>query len=293
MKIRGPIYFSLFAAALLLIAAYFPQFDSSEREAVLVQTLMSSLQRAHYSPLDLDNDFSEKVYDLYLNDLDMGRRFLTQEDVKELKKYREELDDQIRLGSLEFFDLAMQKLDAGMDKTQTWYQEILAQPFDFSVEEKAELKDEKDDFAADDAELREYWRKYLKYETLSRYSDKLEENEETGEEGENKSAETLEEEAREEVRDMFDKFFDRLNKLKRADRVSQFMNTVTSVFDPHTNYLQPIDKENFDITFSGRLEGIGARLMSEGDYTKVSDVVVGGRARFFHHKNITSVGISL
>lgn len=67
-------------------------------------------------------------------------------------------------------------------------------------------------------------------------------------------------------------------QLKRSTRLSYYLNTITNIYDPHSDYLEPIDKQNFDIRFSGRLEGIGARLQNDGDYTKVSEVVVGGPA---------------
>ena len=137
---------------------------------------------------------------------------------------------------------------------------------------------DKRSYAKSDAELKEYWRKYMKYETLTEVTEKLEAQEKAEEGIEKKSMVELEEEARKDVLEVFDAWYERMNKLKRTDRLSFYLNTMTNVFDPHTGYFEPIDKENFNIRMSGRLEGIGARLQTDGDYAKVVSIVVGGPA---------------
>ncbi len=277
MKLRGPIFFSILIIG-LLVAAYYPQVDDTQKEAVLMQTILSGFNQLHYRPKAIGDEFSKEVFDLYLDRLDGGRRFLTQPDIQKLASYKLELDDEANAGNFEFFDLSMELLDAAMHKTQGYYRELLAQPFDYTTNEDFELDGEKRGFAQDDASLKEFWRKYAQYETMQRLADKLEEQKGKGEEVEQKSFEELEKEARESVLEFFDDWFSRMDKLKREDRLSVYLNTITQIFDPHSEYYQPIDKENFDIRFSGRLEGIGASLQTEGDYTKVARVVVGGPA---------------
>lgn len=277
MKLRGSFFLSVLAIV-FLVAAYFPKTNNAQKEAVLMRTILRGLDQLHYQPIQINNQFSEKMYDHYLDQIDGSKRFLTQEDVDKLRPYRDEIDDEALQGTYEFFNLSLELLEAGLDKTQAYYRELLDQPFDYSTTEKVELDGEKRDYASNDAELKDYWRKYLKFETLSRLNDKLKEQEEKGEEAEKKSFEELEEEVRKDVLKIYDDYYDRLGKLKRADRLSFYLNTMTGLYDPHTNYLQPIDKENFNIRFSGRLEGIGARLSTEGDYTKVASIVVGGPA---------------
>ena len=277
MKFRGPIFFSILAVG-LLVAAYLPQEDSAEKEAVLIRTILNGLNQLHYKPITVNNEFSQKVYDQYLDQMDGNRRFLTARDVAILDTYKNQLDDEALGGTYEFFDQSLSLLNAGLEKTQGFYREILKQPFDFAVNEKIELDGEKRGFAENDEALNDYWRKYLKFETLTRVNDALEEEKEKGEEAQKKSFDDIEKEAREDVLEMFDRWYERMFKLKREDRLSFYLNTITSIYDPHTNYLKPIDKENFNIRFSGRLEGIGARLQTDGDFTKVVDVVVGGPA---------------
>lgn len=278
MKIKGPILLSV-SAILLLAAAYFPQTDNGDKEAVLVRTLMRGLEYMHYDPAEINDEFANKAYDIYLDNLDGGRRWFIQDDVNKLEALKLKIDDNIRDGDLSFFNLSLDLLNAGIKKTQTIYRDILSKPFDFTQMEEVQRDSEKLPYAKNDKELANYWRLNLKYETLSIYANSLKDQEKGGEEKEVKSAEELEKEAREKVLDLYDKWYDeRLSKLKREDRLSDFLNALTSVFDPHTNYFKPIDKQNFDIRFSGRLEGIGARLQNDGDYTKVVDIVIGGPA---------------
>ena len=88
----------------------------------------------------------------------------------------------------------------------------------------------------------------------------------------------MEKEAREAVLKLYDEWYERLFKTKRSDRLSIYINSLTHLYDPHSDYFEPIEKQNFDIRFTGKLEGIGATLQTVGDYTKVATVVVGGPA---------------
>ncbi len=299
---RNHIMLSL-VAIVLLVAAFLPKpGQQPEKDALLIRSVLTHLEQLHYHPKPLNDDFSQKLYDMYMERLDGGKRFLTQQDVAKLSPYRSQLDDQLRLGSIEFFDLSANLLDAGIKRAGEYYKEILDKPFAFSSgksieiamkeknpgvsgtkfslaeNESVELDGKKRSYAADESELYEYWRKYLRYEVMTRMSEKLDEQEKPEFEGEKQTLEAIEAEARAETLKSMNQWFERMVKVKRADRFSFFLNTITNLFDPHTDYLAPIDKQNFNIRFSGRLEGIGARLQSDGDFTKVVEVVVGGPA---------------
>lgn len=281
MKFRGPIFLSVVVAGFLLVAFY-PRkaAESAEKDAVLMKLLVSFLNELHFDPKTMDDTFSEKFYSLYLESLDPGKRFLTQEDTKKLEAYRLRLDDAINSGSSEFFDLSVSITEAALQKTQGYYRDILAQPFDFNVNDTYETDPEKRPFAKNDAELKEMWRKMLKYETLARIMDKEEglKSAKSGEEAAPSTPEAIEAEARKALLKSYDDWFNRLTKTKRSDRLSMYLNSFTHLYDPHTDFLEPADKQDFDLNISGRLEGIGARLQNVGDYTKVSEVVVGGPA---------------
>lgn len=277
MKLRGPIFFSVLLAT-LLVAAFYPKFDDSKKESLLMFSILKVMNQLHYQPPEVNDKFSRQFFDLYLDRIDSGRRFLTQQDIKQLEKYKTDLDDEALTGKFDFFNLSLELLNKGIDKTQNYYREILAEPFDLTKDEYIELDTEKREFSKSDAELREFWRLYLKYQAVSRITDNLDAQEEIEDGEAPKTIEELEKEAREDLIEQYDDWFSRMKKIKRATRLSYYLSAFTNIFDPHSDYLQPRDKQNFDIRVNGRLEGIGATLSQLGEYTKVSSIVVGGPA---------------
>lgn len=277
MKLRGSLFFSLILGALVIGAAYLPNSSNADKETVLIQTIVEGLNQLHYAPKKINDNFSEKAFDLYLDRVDGARRWLTQEDLAKLNGYELKIDDEVNAANYEFFNTSVELLKAGREKSQGYYREILAKPFDFEKEESYEFGRDERPFAKDDKELYEYWRKSLKYETLTRLSTKLKEQEKS-EEVEAKTFEELEKEARKATLETFDKWYDQINKDRRSDFLNNYLNSITNVYDPHTGYFLPKDKENFDISMSGTLEGIGARLQTDGEFTKVISIVTGGPA---------------
>lgn len=282
MKFRGPVFFSILFLG-ILFSAFYPinPVSQGEKEAVLIRYMLEGLKQLHYQPQTINDQFSEKVYDLYLDRVDPGRRWFTQEGIAQLEPFKLDLDNEALKGSYEFFDIAIRLYDEGFAKSEGYFKEILSEPFDFTINETVDLNLEERPFAKNDEELKEYWRKALKSDVLSRIYNKLkeQEKEEDIEEGEKKKTfDELEEEARKDVLKTFTDWYERMAKERRVDHISDYLNAITATYDPHTNYFLPEDKENFDISMSGTLEGIGARLVTEGEYTKVSSIVPGGPA---------------
>ncbi len=274
MKFRFKISF-LAISALLIFLAFTTETENTQKDKILLQVILQGLSQVHYEPQELDDDFSGKVYDLYLKRLDYNKRFFTKSDVASFEKYREELDNEAAEASYDFFELSTKILNERVALIEGFYKDILAEPFDFSKDEYIEVDYEKMDYAKDDQELKERWRQLLKYQTLTRLSDKLEQQEEGEEKLKGKPYEELEVESREKVLENQNRYFKRINDLDQKDRLSTYLNSITSVYDPHTGYFPPKDKENFDIQMSGRLEGIGARLQEKDGYIKVSEIVPG------------------
>ncbi len=308
MNFRGFVLF-VFVALIGLVAAYYPpKVDNAQKEAILMQTILDGLKQLHYNPVELDDDFSAKMYDIYLERLDGGKRWLTQNDIDQLDQYKDLLDNEANQGSYDFLTLSIDLKQKGIEKTEKFFQEILASPMDFTSNETVEMDGDKKSYAKDNAALRANWEKSLKYDVLSRLVDKIETQEkkiaeekaklegkvastgaavitgsETEEEAEEefiiKTKEELEEESREAVLKVYSDWYSRLAKKKRKDHLSDYLKAFSNVFDPHTEYFLPVDKENFDLSMSGRLEGIGARLqetIEEG--AKVVSIVPGGPA---------------
>ncbi len=276
MKFRGPLFFSVLLVS-VLVAAFYPKADNSQKEAILMRTIFSFMNQLHYQPLDVNDEFSEEFFDVYLDKIS-AKRYLTKEDVDKLIPFKKELDDEVKQSSYAFFNQSITILENNLKTIKNFNKEILSQPFDFDKKEEINLDSDELAYAKNQKELKDRWRKNLKYETMTRLHRKIKRQEKIGEEGERKSMEELEKEARQEVADLYDDIFSRMLKLNRENRMSAYFNAFTNIYDPHSEYFEPVEKESFDIDFSGRLEGIGARLFNEGDYTKVSEVMPGGPA---------------
>ncbi len=278
MKKKGLIIVSLFAG-ILLIASFLPKPSQNEgKEAVLVKTVLNYVEQLHFRPKSLDDKLSEQLFNYYIESIDGGKRFLTREDLALLENHRLNLDNQAIEGTFTFFDLSIDLLDKSLRKTQLIYRELLSKPFNLNGDATFETDSEKRPFPANDAELKEVWRKLLVYEIVSRVNEKLELQGKGSAEIKAKSTDELEKEAREAVLKLYEEWYERLFKTKRSDRLSIYINSLTHLYDPHSDYFEPIEKQNFDIRFTGKLEGIGATLQTVGDYTKVATVVVGGPA---------------
>jgi carboxyl-terminal processing protease len=279
MKIRNVILMTV-VASVALMAAFCPKPTPADKEAVLLKNIVNLMSQMHYAPQQFNDELSKKIYKLYLNRADAGRRFLTQQDVDQLKPFELQLDEAFKTQNFTFFNKSVELLDAGVLKAENYYQEALKQQWDFSKDERIELDGDKKPYAKDDNELKDLWRRMVKYEVLTRLVSKLEDKEKGKEEVKDKTEAELQKKAIEEVTKTYTDYFKRIKKIKRTDRLSIYVNALANVFDPHTEYFEPIEKQSFDINMSGRLIGIGATLQSdiESEYTKVSSIVIGGPA---------------
>lgn len=247
-------------------------------EDILLRAITENLNRAHYDPVAIDDSFSVKAFDLYLENLDPNKRFFLAKDIKKLNKYREKIDDETNAGTYELFDLSVEIIEERQKQIQGYFEEILGKPFDFNINEMVDLGEDVD-YVKNDNELKERWRTYLKYNVLTRLHSDLEVEQakaDTG--GVAIGIDSLERRARASVLKTHEDWFKRLNRLSRKERLSLYVNSIMAVYDPHTNYYPPKDKENFDIQMSGRLEGIGAQLQEKDGYIKVTNVIPGGPA---------------
>lgn len=252
--------------------------DDALKEEVVVRAVKQYIESFHYSPKELDDSVSAEIYTLYLERIDGSKRFLTQEDVTVLEPYRYQIDDEIMNHKVEFFSLSVETIKNAMDRSRDIYNDVVQQDFSFDVNEYSELNPEKIDFAADEEELKEYWRKYIKADILSRVVSTLEKQEDDEYEDEVLPLDAVIDSASVKSQESFEKWWSNVDKIRRSDWFSMYMNSIANVFDPHTSFLMPKDKDDFDLRLSRRLEGIGAQLTMDGNYTKVVQLVPGGPA---------------
>lgn len=266
------------AAVALASYTYINYPAASEKEEAIDQILMQSLAQVHYSPMIVNDDFSQKVFNIYLERLDYSKRFLIEPDVAELKKFERSIDDDITTGHFNFFNKSVQIIEKRIEEAKGYYTEILDKPFDFNAMDSLQLDPEKISFSKNQTDLKESWRKLLKYQTLVQMTEMMERQEKAREKSDTvklKTREELETEARKKVLKSNNDYFKRLKEFNRNDRISTYFNAITALYDPHTEYYAPKDKANFDIGMSGQLEGIGAQLQEKDGFVRVANIVPG------------------
>ena len=252
-----------------------------EKDKVLIYVLKNILTRGHFVVKDMNDDFSEHVFNDFIDGLDPSKRYFTQKDLKEFSKFKYQIDNQLLNDDLSFYNLVYSRFTDKIKNAKSFYEELLKQPFNFNKEESIDIDYDKVPFAKNESELMDYWRKQLKLNTLSRVQEKIEQQEEKVKKDKKfkkKSFKTFEEEARAEVLKNMNELYLRIEELEHDDWFSTFLNSVVGAFDPHTTYMAPRIKERFDQDMSGKLEGIGARLQKKGIYTHVFELVSGGPA---------------
>lgn len=250
-----------------------------EKEAFLIGVLNFVLQNAHYHPAEINDEFSEKVYNNYLKILDGNKRYLLQSDIDGFKKYETLLDDNFKEQRIDFFNETYPIFKNRINEAKTYYRELLAQPMDFTVKESINTDYEKQPWATSKEDLKERWRKQLKLSVLSGIEDKLklQENDTLGKEPK-KSFDEIEKESRETALKSLNEFFEFYEEISRDEWLSVYINTLLQEYDPHTNYLAPDDKQKFDESMTGSMEGIGAQLRKKDQNTEITEVIPGGPA---------------
>ncbi|MEE1961160.1 carboxy terminal-processing peptidase [Allomuricauda taeanensis] len=266
-------------------------FENDDKDKLLLELITYVLEKGHYEPKDLNDDFSSNVFDDFIDIMDPTKRYFLESDVREFEKYRFMIDDEIKNTDITFFNVVYQRLMVRMEEAKEIYKEVLSEPFDYTADETINIDYADQEFASNKKELRERWRKQLKYNTLTVFQDKIEnrisdaaDNVDVGSDfsltfndipGTVDKALT-EEEAREVTKTTLDEYFDFVDDLERKDWFVQYLNTIVEEFDPHTFYFAPDEKEKFDIGMSGKFEGIGARLQKKPEGAKIVEIISGG-----------------
>jgi carboxyl-terminal processing protease len=239
------------------------------------------LSQAHYSPQNINDAFSKKVFKKFTDELDPEKNMFLQADMDALKKYETKIDDEIKGAPVESFLSIGKTFNARMGEASVMSNEILSKPFDFTIDEEVILDGDKLNYAATDAERKDRWRKKLKYMTLERYTDLQDTREKNkGKEGfVVKTDEELEKDARDKVKRAMDRTFERYRfKFTDDDKFNIFVNDITTTMDPHSEFFPPVDKRYFDEEMSGRFFGIGASLQYDDGNIKVSTILTGSPA---------------
>ena len=277
------------------------------RELKLSAIVVKLLEEEHLRHRPIDDALSRKAFDQYLEQLDPSKMFLLKADAQKLEAHADRIDDELRAGRLELAHDGAAAFANRVAVVEKLVADILARPLDFSDEEFIETDPDKMELASSEEELRERWRRRLELEVLEQVAlmderaealakgkdkDRKKKKPVPGAPGENldaeddtpalsadqipPTAEGREQKARTDLAKRYAGRFARLATPGPLDAASNLVNAVTGTFDPHTNYLPPSEKANFDIHMSGSLQGIGAVLREDDHYIRVVEIVPGG-----------------
>lgn len=242
----------------------FTPLEPTSEHAMTTQQVLNNLVRGHYETKKIDNELSSHILDLLLKDIDSTHSYLLASDVKEFEKYRYELDDALKRGDMRPAFFIYNRFQQRVNERLTFllYElENNAADYKYDIDERLELDRENANWAKNTAELDDLWRKRLKNSILNLRNAKKE----------NKDSVEL-------LTKRYQNQLNRLHQTTSEDAYQTFMNAVTRSFDPHTQYLSPRSTENFNINMSLSLQGIGAVLQSEDEFTKVVSLVPAGPA---------------
>lgn len=226
--------------------------------------LLRELETKHYSNVVFDQRFSSRAYDNFIDALDRSKLYLLQEDIEQFEAYRESLHTDLRNGNLDaaydiynvYVKRVIERLIWAID-----YVENEVADMDFSVDEYLELDRDDAAWASTNSELDELWRLRIKNSALSLRLTGME---------------------MDLVQERLDRRYrNQLNQVARTnnrDVFQAYLSTVAKTIDPHTNYFSPRDSENFNMGLRGSLQGIGAQLTTEDEFTKVAELITGGPA---------------
>lgn len=277
----------------------------TKKDMEINTVIRAQLTRYHFNRYDrpINDEFSELAFENYLKRIDYKKQLLLKEDVEKLAAYKKELDDDLMRNRFHLPEMAGEMIEKNLDPIEFYItKELMKEEFDFESGEDIELDPEKIDFCETMEELLKRWANHVKFQVMSRYLNTLESEkaskkaklEEKNENSEEDKKELSEEEKEKQIvideikkkelvqkakdwvlENSLTKYFKRQRELSHQDHYSNYFNALTAVYDPHTNYLDPQAKEDFDIRMSKSLEGIGAVLEQNDDFTKVTRIIPG------------------
>ena len=227
------------------------------------------VEKGHYKKISIDDNLSENLYHSFIKQLDNQKRFFLKSDIREFEKYKYLLDDQIKEYDLSFFNLVYQRSKIRIEEAKSYYEELVNNKFNFNLNENIDLDFEKKEYARSKSEIKNRWRKQLKFSTLDIATLKL---------GDSLSVinDRIYNESIAIVKKNTEDYFEFITDLDRDDWYSNYLNAFLTQLDPHTYYFQPEDKERFDVNISGKFTGIGARLTKTEGNIKVVEIIIGG-----------------
>lgn len=261
------------------------EYDSG-RNRLIAYMLSHQLPAQHFDHKALDDELSKAAFDLYLRLLDPRKRFFLEKDIKELGVFTNKIDDELRRGLIVLPDAAATVFNDRVVDVQGIIDQIMDAGFNPDQEDYLELDPEKINYVNTIGDLKERWRRILKMQAISDYLDLLEEQIKKSESSTQDNQlpdklvvdKELWQKSMKKIRERNHRYLKRLIETSRQEQYNRYFDVVARAFDPHTNYMPPTSKEDFDIHMRGSLEGIGALLREDDGYIKVVSIIPGSAA---------------
>ena len=293
-----------FFATLVLVGGLFFAFNtfntsasepSEIRHRKLLSTVGRLLESEHYSPRVIDDKFSKEVFDAYLKNLDPEKNILLQTDIDSLKVFATSIDDEIHGAAIQFEPAANAIYERRAKQIKAIFESVIDKPFDFTTDDSLMVDTDKMSYASNEAERVKRWNQAIKYKVLDRYVSLIEDREKYAKAkaiaDTSKIKDTvkdnfivktdveLEADARATIKKNYLKRFSLLEKtFDKEKRFESFLNTITGLMDPHTDYFAPVEKRSFTEQMSGTFYGIGAQLTQDDNGVKIASIQPGGAA---------------
>lgn len=282
----------LFIPLTSLVFCFNSPKNDDEKMSTIMVSVKNTLSYLHYSPKPINDAYSEEVFKHYFETVDASKRYFLQSDMDEFGKHRTKLDDYLNQGDLTFYKLTVDRLYQRVDEIDKITQDILSKPINLEEDETLILEPKLKKYPANSKELSEEWKKYIKYnilqemESLTAKEEMQKEKKDSVQKFQLKDTIKLEIltpeqkriKATAEVKDLVTDTFRRFKKRNKMDWFTVYMNAYTEVFDPHTNYYSPKNKEDFDTQFAGKVIGIGAIIKEEKGYLYLGALTIGAPA---------------
>ncbi|MFP3592060.1 carboxy terminal-processing peptidase [Chryseobacterium sp. SIMBA_038] len=271
-------------------------FNSPKNDDEKMQTIMVSVKNTlsylHYSPKAINDAYSKDVYKQYFEMIDPGKRYFLQSDMDEFSKHETKLDDYLNIGDLTFYKLTTDRLFQRVDEIDKLTQDIFSKPINLDEDETLVLENKLKKAPVSKQDQYNEWKKFIKYNILQEI-ESLNSKEQAQKEKKDSvqqyklqdtiklqilTPEQKKVKATDEVKDLVKDTFTRFKKRNKMNWFTVYMNAYTEVFDPHTNYYSPKDKEEFDMTFTGKVIGIGAIIQEKKGYLYLGALTIGAPA---------------
>lgn len=260
--------------------------------STIMISVKNTLSYLHYSPKPINDAYSQEVYKHYFDMVDASKRYYLQSDMAEFSQHKTRLDDYLNQGDLRFYKLTIDRLYQRVDEIDKITQDILSKPINLDEDEVLILEPKVKKNPANQGELATEWKKYIKYNILQEMESMTAKEEIQKEKKDSVQKFNLKDtikleiltpeekrvKATQEVKDLVTDTFRRFKKRNRMDWFTVYMNAYTEVFDPHTNYFSPKNKEDFDTQFRGKVIGIGAIIQEKRGYLYLGALTIGAPA---------------